>query len=264
VARLLARLRRRKAGRTLPFRGEAHDRFWWHKLDATAYDPPPYAALTGAEWRLFQDWYRVTQADGRIGEINVPAISLVHGLVGGNGLRRIAQLGHYCGYSTLLLGFQLRAMDARPGLVSFDIDAGATEFTRAWVERAGLEEWVDVRVGDSADPASAAAAEERLGGPLELLLVDSSHQYEHTLRELDLWAPRIAPGGLMLLHGAGEFADEFDATGQGGVRRALAEWLPRNPGWSSVTINPAVARGGSGNELAYKDACGLALVQRAT
>lgn len=260
MAALLDRLRSR---RSLAFRERAHDRFWWHKLDATAYEPPLYAGLTRGEWKLFEEWYDRTQEDGRIGEINVPAMSLVHGLVGGNGIRRIVQLGHYCGYSTLLLGFQLRAMDARPGLISFDIDRDATTFTRQWVARAGLEPWVDARQGDSGDPASAEAALERLGGPPELLLVDSSHAYRHTLAELDLWAPRLAPGGLMLLHGAGAFSDEFDATGEGGVRRALAEWLGRNDEFAGTTVNPAVERGTDGNELTYKDACGLALVQRA-
>ena len=190
-------------------------------------------------------------------------MSLVHGLVGGNGIRRIVQLGHYCGYSTLLLGFQLRAMDAKPGLISFDIDWDATTFTRQWVARAGLEPWVDARQGDSGDPANADAAIAKLGGPPELLLVDSSHAYRHTLVELDLWAPRLAPGGLMLLHGAGSFSDDFDATGEGGVKRALGEWLARNEEFTGTTLNPAVERGSDGNALTYKDACGIALVQRA-
>ena len=245
-----------RRSRPLDFRGEEDDRFWWHKLDATGYVPPPYALLSGDEAGLMREWYDVTQREGRIGEINVPALSLVHGLIGGSGIRRIVQLGHYCGYSTLLLGFLLRRMDARPGLVTFDIDEDATAFTKRWVERAGLGEWVRVEAGDSGDPATA----ERALDEIELLLVDSSHEYVHTLRELDLWAPRVKPGGLIVLHGAGAFSDEFDSTGEGGVRRALAEWLERNPGCASLTINPDVTRGDDGNELVYKDACGLALL----
>ena len=256
---MLDRFRRR----SLRFRDRAHDRFWWHKLEATAYEPPLYAGLTRAEWALMASWYETTQKEGRIGEINVPAMSLVHGLVGGNGIRRIAQIGHYCGYSTLLLGFLLRSMDARPGLVSFDIDRDATTFTRHWVARAGLEPWVDARQGDSGDPSNVDAAVEALGGAPELLLIDSSRVYRSTLAELDLWAPRLAAGGLALIQGAGSFSDEFDATGEGGVRRALAEWVARNPDFHATTINPAVERGTDGNALTYKDACGIAIVQRA-
>ena len=244
--------------RPLDFRGEEHDRFWWHKLEATGYEPPPYALLSAAEADLMREWYAVTQREGRIGEINVPALSLVHGLIGGNGIRRVVQLGHYCGYSTLLLGFLLRRMDAHPGLVTFDVDWDATQFTRRWVERAGLGDWVRVEQGDSGDPASAG----RVDGGIELLLVDSSHEYAHTLRELELWTPRVEPGGFVVLHGAGSFSDEFDATGEGGVRRALAEWLAGSDEFSGLTINPDVRRGDDGNLLAYKDACGIALLQR--
>ena len=40
----------------------------------------------------------------------------------------------------------------------------------------------------------------------QLILLDSSHQYEHTLRELDLWVPRMEPGSIMLLHDTSTYA----------------------------------------------------------
>ena len=250
-------------GRSARFREDPHDRFWWHKLAATDYVPPLYASLREDEWAVMQGWFEETGRIARIAEINVPAMSLATGLIGGSGVRRVVQLGHYYGYSALLLGFTLRAMGAAPGLVTVDIDAAATDFTRRWVQAAGLGDVVVVEEADSAAPDTVQRCEAVLGGAPELLLVDSSHAYRHTMAELDLWAPRLPPGALVLLHDASVFAEGFDPTGEGGVHRAIGEWLPRNPSWTGMTLNGHVAPGADGNALVYKDACGLGILQRA-
>src|SRR3954454_14073568 len=249
-------------GRSARFREDPHDRLWWHKLAATDYVPPLYASLREDEWAVMQGWFEETGRISRIAEINVPAMSLATGLVGGSGVRRIVQLGHYYGYSALLLGFTLRAMGARAALVTVDIDPEATDFTRRWVQAAGLDDVVIVEEADSAAPGTVDRCEAAIGGAPELLLVDSSHAYGHTLRELDLWTPRVGLGGLALLHDASVFAEGFDPTGEGGVHRALEEWLPRNPGWRGMTLNGHVAPGADGDALVYKDACGLGILQR--
>jgi predicted O-methyltransferase YrrM len=251
-----------RPGRSARFRTAAHDRFWWHKLRATDYVPPLYAGLSRREWAVVEGWFAETGRRGRVGEINVPAMSFVTSLVGGNGIRRVVQLGHHYGYSALLLGFTLRAMGARPGLVTIDIDALACEFTQRWLGHAGLREHVVVRRGDSADPGLADDAAAVLGGPPELVLIDSSHAYAHTLAELELWAPRLPLGGLLLLHDASVFATAYDPSGEGGVRRAIAEWLPAHPELAGLTLNGHVAPGADGDALVYKDACGLGILQR--
>jgi hypothetical protein len=69
-------------------------------------------------------------------------------------------------------------------------------------------------------------------------------------------------GGIVLLHDASLFATAFDPSAEGGVRRALAEWLPRHPEMTGMTLNGHVAPGADGDALTYKDACGLAILQR--
>jgi predicted O-methyltransferase YrrM len=248
--------------RSARFRADPHPRFWWHKLAGTDYVPPLYAGLGDREWAVMEGWFAETGTRDRIAEINVPAMSFASSLVAANGLRRVVQLGHYYGYSALLLGFAMRAVGARPGLVTIDIDRGANDFTRKWIVAAGLSDHVVVHEGSSDDPACAAASEAALGAPPELLLVDSSHAYAHTLAELDLWTPRLAVGGIVLLHDASLFATAFDPSAEGGVRRALAEWLPRHPEMTGMTLNGHVAPGADGDALTYKDACGLAILQR--
>jgi predicted O-methyltransferase YrrM len=248
--------------RSRRFAVETHDRFWWHHLPGTDYVPPLYGMLSDAEWQIVEDWYGETARNGSIGEINVPAMSMVQGLVMGSSVARIVQLGHYYGYSALLVGFMLRAMSAGGQLFSVDIDPEATAFTQKWVDRAGLGEYVTLHLGDSAAQSSLDAAVRALGEMPQLILLDSSHQYEHTLRELDLWVPRMDPGSIMLLHDTSEFAQTFDVQGAGGVQRALDEWLADHSEAAFVSLNRQVTPGSNAADLTYKDGCGLGILQR--
>jgi predicted O-methyltransferase YrrM len=248
--------------RSRRFAHDRHGRFWWHHLPGTDYVPPLYALLSDEEWSVMEGWYDDTLRAESIGEINVPAMSMIQGLVMGSAIGRIVQLGHYYGYSALLIGFMLRAMGAGGRLFSIDIDPKATEFTRKWVDRAALGDQVQLHLGDSAAESSLAAAVEALGSMPQLVVLDSSHQYEHTLRELDLWVPRMEPGSIMLLHDTSVFAKTFDTGGAGGVQQALDDWLPQHPEAAFVSLNRQVAAGDDASQLVYKDGCGLGILQR--
>ncbi|WP_201445480.1 class I SAM-dependent methyltransferase, partial [Belnapia sp. F-4-1] len=152
--------------RTLEFRQRSHNRYWWYHLQDSDYVPPVFGALSEPEWALMQAWFADTEAKfPSPGEISVPGLPLLNGIVAGNGLGAVVQLGHYVGYSTLMLGFALRRMGRQRALFSIDIDAGVTAYTQAWIDRAGLGEVVRLHVGDSSDPAAAAAAAEWLPPP---------------------------------------------------------------------------------------------------
>jgi predicted O-methyltransferase YrrM len=250
------------APRSRVFRNHPHDRFWWHRLPGADYVPPLYGVLSDEEWRIVEGWYEDTARAESIGEINVPAMSMIQGLVMGSAITRVVQLGHYYGYSALLVGFMLRAMGAGGRLFSIDIDPKATEFTQKWVDRAGLREQVVLHLGDSASESSLEAAVQALGEEPELILLDSSHQYEHTLRELDLWVPRMHQGSIMLLHDTSVFAQTFDTAAAGGVQRALDEWLPAHPEAAFMSLNRQVTPQDHAADLVYKDGCGLGILQR--
>src|SRR6185503_2023898 len=149
---------------------------------------------------------------GQIGECVVPLMALLQGFVTGNGASRIVQLGTHAGYSALLLGWMLRRMNARHGLYSLDLDPVMCEAAQGWITRAGLEEFVEIVQRNSLDPQSPIAAREYLGGDPELILLDSSHEYQATSEELDLWYPVLEPGGLLVLHDVSRFAVDFDVT----------------------------------------------------
>jgi predicted O-methyltransferase YrrM len=248
--------------RSRRFTNRDHDRFWWHRIEQNDYVPSLYRALSAREWAIIAAWYDDTAWYGRIGEINVPAMSFMQGLITGNGIRRTVELGSYHGYSTLLTGFMLRSMRNDAHMVSIDLDPIAVEFTQKWLDKAGLNDQVTMYLGDASAQSSLDFAVDKLGGMPELILLDSSHQYSITLQELDLWVPRMEPGTIMLLHDTSTFARDFDPTDEGGVQRALDEWLPNHPEVAFLNLNRQVEPGTDGSKLVYKDGCGLGILQK--
>lgn len=236
-------------------------RYWWHRLPGMDFVPPIYSDLSDDEWQVVRAWYDETDQSGVIGECAVPLISLLHGLVLGNRIERIVQLGTCSGYSSLLLGFMLRRMNATGGLFTLDINPELCALTERWLARAGLTNYVTVALGDSCDPRSLAAATGHFGAEPEMILLDSSHEYQATLVELDLWYPALQSGGLFLLHDVSLFAVDFDVTKKGGVRRALSEWRRNHPEAEALSLN------GESRSMAlprplYKDACGVGLIHK--
>lgn len=247
--------------RSRAWKHNPHPRYWWHRLPGNDFVPPIYAELSDEEWNVLRDWYAETDMNGPIGECAVPLISLLHGIVTGNRLARIVQLGTCAGYSALLLGWMLRRMNAPHGLFSLDLDPAMCELARRWISRAGLTDFVEIAEGNSLDPASLDASRKYLGTAPQLVIIDSSHEYRSTLAELDVWYPALAPGGMLVLHDVSEFAVTFDVTGAGGVRRAFSEWRRAHPEVETLLLN-GEARSMDSPRPAYQDACGVGLIHK--
>ncbi|MFK0115715.1 class I SAM-dependent methyltransferase [Streptomyces sp. NPDC090994] len=152
----------------------------------------------------------------------------------------LLEVGTYCGRSTLLLADAARA--AGVTAVTVDHHRGSEEQQPGWdyhdpetvdpelgvmdtlpafrrtLYRAGLEDHVVALVGRS--PAIAALWRT----PLALVFVDGGHTDEHATADYEGWAPRVAEGGLLVVHDV--FPDPVDEfTGQAPYRvwlRALA------------------------------------------
>lgn len=247
--------------RTRAWREKPEPRYWWHRLPGFNFTPPIYSDLTSGEWEIVRAWYDDTDRNGHIGECAVPLISLLQALVFGNGARRIVQLGTCSGYSALLLGFMLRRMNAHRGLFTLDIGAELTRYTCEWLERAGLAEIVEALQMSSLDPAAPQHACDYLGGAPEIVIIDSSHEYGATLRELETWHEVMELGGVIVLHDVSDFAKAFDVTKQGGVQRALDDWRRAHPQAETICLNRA-ARSMDLPRPFYKDACGVGLIQK--
>ena len=234
-----------------------HRRYWWHRLHT--YEPDVYRVLSDSQRQLLIDWYAQSEADGRVGEMAVPMTSAILGFVNGSGIRRVVQLGHFAGYSCLLLGWALQRMGVEHGLFSIDLRQKHTDATRHWTDRAGLDAVLDLHTSDSTEAACVPAAREYLKGDPQAVIIDSSHQYAHTLRELDLWYPALAPGGLVFLHDATPMAARYDRSEQGGVRRAIDEWLARPGAPTALTL---AGPPDHDQTAPYADPSGLCVIQK--
>jgi predicted O-methyltransferase YrrM len=234
------------------------NRYWWHRRTGDAYVPDVYAALSDEEFALLATWYEETDAQSMIGECAIPAIAWLSSFISANNIDRVVQLGSYAGYSGLLLGWTLRRMGKKNALIAIDVDQPSLDFCTGWIKRAGLEEQVRVHLCDSSDPALPKVTSEYLGGAPQLVFIDSSHQYAHTVRELDLWYEHLAPAGIIALHDTSEYAASFDSTNEGGVRRALNEWRARTGAvaFSLANSNAILAD----HRQVYMDGCGLGLI----
>ena len=65
----------------------------------------------------------------------------------------------------------------------------------------GVREWIDVRVGDSSAVAAVWPAE-----PIDVVFIDGDHSYLGALRDFECWAPKVRPGGWILIDDADDTA----------------------------------------------------------
>lgn len=135
----------------------------WHDVDA-------YVAghLLGGDPAL--DAALAANAAGGLPPIDVAPVQgkLLHLLARIAGARRILEIGTLGGYSTIWLA---RALPDDGTLVTLELEAAHAAVARTNIERAGLKDKVDIRVGPAVDTLAAmiAANEE----PFDLIFIDA-------------------------------------------------------------------------------------------
>ena len=107
------------------------------------------------------------------------------------GARRILEIGTLGGYSAINLA---RGMAEDGRLISLEIDERHAEVARQNVERAGLAERVEIRVGDARELLAKVAESDE--GTFDLVFIDADKEgYPEYLE----WALRLSrPGSLIL------------------------------------------------------------------
>jgi caffeoyl-CoA O-methyltransferase len=147
-----------------------------------------------------------------------------------SGSRRILEIGTLGGYSAIHLA---RALPEGGTLISLELDERHAEVARANVERAGLSEKVEVRVGDArrllAEMAGSGAE------PFDLVFIDADKgSYPEYLE----WAMRLSrPGSLILADNVirgGSVLDPRDDSAR--ATREFNERLASHPRLSAAVV----------------------------
>ena len=162
------------------------------------------------------------------------------------GARSILEIGTLGGYSTIWLG---RALPAEGRLITLEVDPGYAEVARANIDRCGLTEVVELRVGPALDSLARLAAEGR--GPFDLIFIDAD-KASHA--DYFRWAVQLArPGSLIIadnvVRGGAVIDSEGDDPAVRGVR-LLFERLAGEPGVEATAIQTVGSKGYDGFALA--------------
>ena len=143
----------------------------------------------------------------------------------------IVELGTRGGESTRSLLAAAAVTDAT--LLSIDIDDCA-QVSLPFVERWRFIQEDDVRFGRTGFLEWCES--QTLEPKIDLLFVDTSHEYTHTKQEIEVWSPHLSETGMMIFHdtnmGDGIYARLDGSVGFGwnnerGVIRAIEEFVGR-------------------------------------
>lgn len=169
---------------------------------------------------------------------------LLHLLARLSGARRVLEIGTLGGYSTIWLA---RGIPADGRVVTIEAEPRNAEVARASIDRAGVGEKVEIRLGRGADVLPTLAGAE----PFDLVFIDADK--ESNTIYLD-WAARLGrPGTVIVVDNAvrsGRVADPDDDSPQiVGVRAGL-EMLRSDPRFEATALQTLDAKGWDGIALA--------------
>jgi len=175
-------------------------------------------------------------------QVSPPQGKLLQLLVRLLGAKRILEFGTLGGYSAILMA---RALPADGRLISLEAKPEYAEVARRSIERAGVGERVDVRVGPALE--ALPVLEEEGAGPFDLVFIDADKV--NTPNYFNWALDRTRAGGLIIADNVvrdgtlGDAADPDEATV---AQRRLHEELRGDPRVSATTIQTVGAKGYDG------------------
>ncbi|HET7418089.1 MAG TPA: O-methyltransferase [Solirubrobacterales bacterium] len=157
------------------------------------------------------------------------------------GAKTVLEFGTLGGYSAILIA---RALPEDGRLITLEAKGEYAEVARRSIDRAGVGEWVEIRVG----PALEALPELEEGiGPFDLVFIDAD---KVNTPNYFAWAlDRVRPGGLIIADNVvrgGTLADAQDPDEATRAQRRLHEMLAEEPRIAATTIQTVGVKGYDG------------------
>jgi predicted O-methyltransferase YrrM len=122
----------------------------------------------------------------------------------------VVELGCFAGWASAHMALALRAAGQGGRIFCVDYVQEYLDVTLANLRRLGLAELATPVRGLSLEPAVMGALPARI----DVIFLDTSHAYPDTRDEILAYAPRLSPGGVLVLH---------DSVSASGVRRSVQE-----------------------------------------
>lgn len=169
------------------------------------------------------------------------------------GARRVLEFGTLGGYSAILLA---RALVPGGRLITLEANPEYAALARASIERAGLGDAVEVRVGPALEQLPELEAEG--AGPFDLVFIDAD---KVNTPNYFAWAlGQTRPGGLIVADNVVRGGTLADAGGDEAAQaqRRLHEMLAADPRVEATTIQTVGSKGYDGFTLALVAAPGQA------
>jgi len=208
------------------------------------------ATIAGDDEALGAALDDATAADLPAIAVSPPQGRLLNLLARSIGARTILEFGTLGGYSTIQLA---RALPADGRLVSLEFKPEFARVAAASIERAGLGERVEVRVGPALE--ALPALEEEGFGPIDLTFIDADKV--NTPHYFSWALDRTRPGGLIVADNVvrdGSLADADDPDPATKAQRRLHEMIAAEPRVAATTIQTVGSKGYDGFTLALVEA----------
>jgi predicted O-methyltransferase YrrM len=163
----------------------------------TSMEPAVWGVIEDYEARAQREdelWDTLSEEDvrRRLDEFLLPVgratATLINLIVKEGAARSILEVGSSYGYSTTWLAEAARAIGGK--VTSLELKAAKAEYARAQLARAGLESFVEFRVGD------ALASLAQLSGPFDFVLIDLWKDLYVPV--FDLLQSKLAPGAILV------------------------------------------------------------------
>lgn len=187
-------------------------------------------------------------SDNGLPEINVTPSQgkFLHLLALARGARRVLEIGTLAGYSTIWLA---RALPVGGSLTTLEANPRHAEVARANIERAGLADIVDIRVGPALDTLPILVDEG--AGPYDLVFIDADKANNANYTD---WALRLTkPGSVIIVDNVirnGGVIDETSDDPSVVGTRALFDLLNDDQRLSATAVQTVGGKGYDGFVMA--------------
>lgn len=165
------------------------------------------------------------------------------------GARSILEVGTLGGYSTICLA---RALPLEGRLVTLEVDSHHADVARANIDRAGLGDVVEIRLGRALE--SLAQLEQEKAGPFDMVFIDAD---KVNSPEYFRWAVKLGHAGTVIVVDnaikRGAILDAHSSDRDVAATRAVIELMGSDPRVTATVIQTVGSKGYDGFGLAIVD-----------